>query len=603
MLIIIASWIYILLLAYCLGVAVQRGLQKLLGIGGTGPRDGMRTLESGVKTLHFSLTCLTGLMTLTFLCMVLCLVMPLDLASNGIILVITATASWLARDDLRRSLAADRSRLQKGKPLVNLIFIAFIFIIARLSYDPSSHFDDGLYYSTSIRWLQEYGTVKGLANVNPRIAFNSSWHILQANFGFRFLNLGLFNDLNGLIFLLMLLYSVGGINDLLKGDSSWRTALRAFFMLPLLAFHFESTSDLMLLNANFLSSPTADIPACLLTWMIFVLFLTPTSESSVETTPLTDVLVVLYSAWACTIKFSTVPIFLLSALPVVRLAFSRQDRSRSHPYRQLAWVIGGCVLIAAPWVLRNIFLSGYLLFPFSAIDIFHVRWKIPIREVRWHENAITAFALGADIDKPFNVPLAVWFPRWAAGLDFIRQVILGTAIAATICCVGVGVYAFAKQGKIFFSRYARQILAIVTGIAGILFWLVKAPDFRFGYGFLIIYCMLFLVLACRWGLERLLHYLVYPAVIFMYAIAIFHYDNVWDRLDLLFARPLPYRMPSTMVEARGPGGGTFNIVTHSDSWNGPLPIANDYEYRDLKPVYLGPRIEDGFMSTGRPKNH
>lgn len=580
MLIIIASWIYILTIAYCLGVAFQTALQKVF--------------RATAVRLHFSLNCMTGLMVLTSICMSACLVMPLGLASNLVILLITLGAAWLSRSDLRASLAADRSRLKQGNRLVSLIFLAFIFIIARLSYEPSSHFDDGLYYSTSIRWLEEFGTVKGLANVNARIGFNSSWHVLQANFGFRFLHAGLFNDLNGLIFLLMLLYSMGGINDLLKGDSRWRTALRAFIMLPVLAFYYGITSDLMLFSVNFLSSPTPDIPACFLTWLIFLLFLTRTDEGK-ERGPmaLTDILVVLYSAWACTIKFSTVPIFLLSAFLIYRLAAARQ-------VRQIAALGIGCLLIATPWVMRNVLISGYLLFPFSAIDIFHVRWKLPINEVRGHENAIKAFALGAPVDRPFNVPISSWFPKWAVGLDFMRQVILGITILATSCYFSIGIYLLFRKGAAFFSRYLREVMVVITALAGIVFWIDKAPDFRFGYGSLVIYCMLFLVLACRYGLERHLRYLVFPALIYMSVIALVYYRNTWKRVDLFVAAPIHYRMPEEMYKVTGPNGGIFYIVNKSDSWNGPLPIVNDFEYRQIKPAYMGSKIRDGFMSTERP---
>jgi hypothetical protein len=580
MLIIIASWIYILIIAYCLGVALQAALQKVF--------------RASAVRLHFSLNCITGLMALTFISMSACLVMPLGLGSNLIILLITLGASWLSRDDIQASAAADRSRLKQGNRLVSLIFLAFIFIIARLSYEPSSHFDDGLYYSTSIRWLEEFGTVKGLANVNARIGFNSSWHVLQANFGFRFLQAGLFNDMNGLIFLLMLLYSIGGINDLLKGAGGWRTALRAFMMLPVLAFYYGTTSDLLLFSVNFLSSPTPDIPACLLTWLIILLFLTRKNDGQDKgAMPLTDILVVLYSAWACTIKFSTVPIFLLSAFLVYRLAAARQ-------VRQIFSLVVGCLLLVTPWVTRNVLISGYLLFPFSAIDIFYVRWKLPISIARAQENAIKAFALGAPADRPFNVPITTWFPKWVAGLDFIKQVILGTTFLATVCYFSIGIYFLFRKGTTFFSGYLREIMVVMTAIAGIVFWLVKAPDFRFGYGFLIIYCMLFLVLACRYGLEQQLRYLVFPALLYMGALALIYYRNTWKRVDLFVAAPLHYRMPEEMYKVSAPNGGIFYIVRDGGSWNGPLPIANEYEYIGTRPVYMGPTIKDGFSPASEP---
>jgi hypothetical protein len=187
-------------------------------------------------------------------------------------------------------------------------------------------------------------------------------------------------------------------------------------------------------------------------------------------------------------------------------------------------------------------------------------------------------------------------------LDFMRQVILGTTFLATICYLSTGIYLFIRKGAIVFSTYLREIAVVITGIAGILFWLAKAPDFRFGYGFLGIYCMLFLVLACRYGLEQHLRYLVFPALLFMYALALIYYRNTWKRVDLLLAAPLHYRMPETVRKVSAPNGNVFYIVMKSDSWNGPLPIVNDFEYKEIQPAYMGPRIEDGFMSTRQPED-
>src|SRR3569833_154457 len=172
-----------------------------------------------------------------------------------------------------------------------------VIVVSYLAYTPTSHHDDGLYYSTTIRWLQEYGTVKGIANINPRVGFNSSWHILQAAFGFQYLHIGLFNDLNGLLLLLVLLYSMGGIHDLLRGKATFAAGLKCLFILPALAYHFGASSDVMLFNVNFIQSSSADIPTCLLICMISLLFVEGDEG---------DPLVVLYAVWVCTVKLSSI---------------------------------------------------------------------------------------------------------------------------------------------------------------------------------------------------------------------------------------------------------------------------------------------------------
>jgi hypothetical protein len=87
----------------------------------------------------------------------------------------------------------------------------------------------------------------------------------------------------------------------------------------------------------------------------------------------------------------------------------------------------------------------------------------------------------------------------------------------------------------------------------------------------------------------------------MYAIGYFQYFNsTWKRIQPYFAPPLYYRMPQAMTKLSTPDGKIFYIVTKSDSWNGPLPIVNDFEYRQIKPVYMGSGIKDGFMPADHP---
>ena len=584
MLLIILSWIYITCLSYVIGVALHAFLQ--------------RAFDTERADLHFTLKCLSGLAAITFVSMLSCLFMPLGGLFQLVLLLITAVCAISGRSALKASWKADCKRWQEGNWIIRLMFIAFIFVMAKLSYAPSSHHDDGLYYSTTIKWLQEYGTVKGLANLNPRIAFNSSWHILQAAFGFPFLHLGLFNDMNGLLFLLVLLYSMGGILALLKGQATVQNLLRTFFMLPVLAFHFHATSDIILFNVNFISSSSADVPACLLTWMIFLLFLEGakgvdgTAES--RHIRLQDILVIGYSVWVLTIKLSYAPILILSGFILVKALIARQIKT--------ALYLGAAsLLFLIPWITRTALLSGYLFFPFSRIDLLHVAWKLPLKDILWHENAVKAFPLGADLNRPFDIPFSKWFPAWFAGLDFIRQVVLGSAILSFVGYAVIAVrYSFSGDRQ-FFARHQRPVVFVLAGTAGILFWLLKGPDFRFGYGFLCIYDLFFLVLLCQFFLEGYSRYLVIPALLYAAALLIFYYKDTWTSIAEYFKAPLPYRMPAGIREVKIPSGRPgeelpLYLVSHDDSWNAPLPVANENEYGGLNPAYIGTSINDGFRS-------
>ena len=572
----IFAWIYILLLAYALGVFLHSRIVKLFGVAAD-------------TDLHFSLKCITGLVAIDFMSTVLCLFIPLGLVSSLIILCLALVIYFFERENISLAFKKDRQRLKDGNWLIILIFVAFIFIIAYLSFLPSSHYDDGLYYSTSIKWLEEYGTAKGLANLNPRIGFNSSWLILQANFGFQFLKLGLFNDLNGLFLLLVFLYSLGGVNNMLKGDISLKTIVRSLFLLPALVCHFGATSDIILFNINFLGSPTPDISVCVLLWLIFLLFIEG-YLSNKQVIALSDILIVIYSVWAFSIKLSAVPVFLL----VLYICWKWIAGKR---YRQLVFLISIGLIFILPWIVRNVLLTGYLFFPFSGIDVFNVLWKLPMQDVKWHENAVKSFAIGADINKPYTIPLTQWFPSWFVKQEFIHQVILGFDILSTFVFALIGTINLALGRISFLKNNQRIVLFILAAFAGIWFWIMKAPDFRFGYGFLCIYMVLTLALLFKSFLEERVRYIYLPIILFMIAIGFIYYKTVWISIQPFFARPIAYRVPKETKQINIPNKPTIYLVQHEDSWNCTLPVANEAEYYFIKPVFIGSTIQEGFKSN------
>ena len=68
------------------------------------------------------------------------------------------------------------------------IFILFVALTALKSAQSPSIFDNETYYIQTIKWINEYGYVKGLANVHPFLAQCSFWHVLQSATNFSILN-------------------------------------------------------------------------------------------------------------------------------------------------------------------------------------------------------------------------------------------------------------------------------------------------------------------------------------------------------------------------------------------------------------------------------
>ncbi len=568
MIYILFCWVYITAISYVIGSFIHSGINRF-----TGSKD--------QDISNFPLVCISGMLATIFISTLLCLFIPLAAIAGSILLFIAVLFAFINRKNLGRQWKTTKSDLRNAPIVLWILFLIFLIVFCNISSQPSSHHDDGLYYSTSIKWLQEYGTVRGLANLNSRIGFNSSWLILQAMYGFAFLKLGLFNDLNGLLFLYVLVYAMGGMIKLMRGDRSLPVIMRSIFILPALAFYRGTASDWMMFNFNFIESCTADLPVCLLIWIIFILFLGSAKDPSKK------MLVVFYSFLAVTIKLSAIPVLILPVFLALQ----------SGKLKPIPYSVGIGLLLLMPWIARNVFLSGYVLYPFPALDLFPVAWKMPSRFVKFQVSAIMVMA--ADPTQPYGQPfvetLIQWFPKWFPQQTIFQKVFFLGAVATTFAFAILSITIAFRNGIRAFGKYLFQIILVITAICGICLWLLKAPDFRFGYGFMSIYCILILSIALKYFLVKNAWVLGWFVAIFMAAIGLFYYAREWIFANkLLLKPPLPYRMPEEMAEGHFPDGTIVYLVKHDDSWNAPLPVANENEYNEFRPIKIGASIKQGF---------
>jgi len=577
----ILSWIYITVLVYPAGLVFHKCLHRFCN-------------SENKDQPHFILTCITGLLVMSFISSVICLFYPLGLISNLVLLVFSVLMSLLFRKELVTSIRSEIVRLRSAKKITYLLFLLYLVVISYLSYLPSSHHDDGLYYSTSIKWLQEYGTVKGLSNLNPRIGFNSNWLILQANFGFSFLDAGLFNDLNGLLYLWVFLYSLGGISDFLKGNFSLSNSLRVLFFIPLLTLHLSAKSDYVFYNVNQLSSSSPDIIVTILLWLIFLLFIEDIAKEKRQIS-FQSLLIIFYCAWVISIKLSSIPVILLAVFCIINWLRKRKTK-------QVVEITMLALLFLLPWFARNILVSGYLVFPFSRIDVFNVAWKIPIEHVRWYENAIKVYAVdnATNLNQPFHQSIVSWFPSWFSKQLFIQQSILILTLIITVVFVIAIVVQLLRKNFSFFNATIPFFVLLATFFTGIIFWLMNGPDFRMGYGFLWPYCIFSIILFFRYFLEDHFRLIIYPVIIYMFLIPLFYYEGLFKKsMKAMTQPPVSLRMPEKIETRQMSSGQLIYLVFHDDSWNCPLPVTNNNEFATIKPQLLGRSLKEGFKA-GNP---
>lgn len=200
--------------------------------------------------------------------------------------------------------------------------------------------DNETYYIQTIKWLNNYGLVKGIGNLHLFFAQNSPWHILQAGVNFSFLKFT-FNDLNGFTFILAIAYIFREVQESMATKKITWLCIIPFFSI---------------LFFQFIDSPSPDLPLLIIFPISLHLYLQKEDESLWRISFLLFV-------WLAFIKITIAPLGLLYIT-----GFSQKKRA--------FFMVLTCICIAAVWMIKNSIASGYPCYPFTFAAT-GAKWQIP----------------------------------------------------------------------------------------------------------------------------------------------------------------------------------------------------------------------------------
>ena len=430
---------------------------------------------------------LAGFVPLVWLTSLISIFRPVDQSvAIGLFIGAVATGGWLflRRRDWLTGWWNDLKNLHPAVWITAAVALVTTLVLATLKPGNS---DTGLYHAQAIRWIESYAAVPGLGNLHSRFAYNSNWFPLQAGFSFAFLDLRSFHLMGAVLTALCLAWFAGGLQDLLtRGHTFSRWARFAF--LPLTFYVLASE----------VSSTGTDLPVTLLTWAILCVWI-ETLETPSEGLDWRHLLLITLPTLLVSIKLSAFPLMLV-------IAWVLLPRLRKAGGWRAAWMAAAFTLLLwAPWLARNVILSGYIAYPQAAIDVFNVPWKMPLKGVKDEADWIVSWARFPRMDKEqvLAMPVTQWAPMWFDDLTKNRQIILFIMAAAPF---GFGLAAlaafsfFRKQFRGWFQPLALTLPAWIVTYAGILFWFFSVPRYRFGNGVLM--AGLVLIVLCGIGLFR-----------------------------------------------------------------------------------------------------
>lgn len=348
------------------------------------------------------------------------------------------------------------AQCDKGIVCCTAIALALIYsYLFVMSVQPVTHYDTYLYQAQAVRWIEDYGCVKGIANISSRMGFNSSILSVHALFGMKWLFGRSLHGVNSFLAVVLATEAVCGLARFKKHSYHMADILRALSLIYILSNH------------NFINSLATDFPNMILTAAVLIIWIGISEEEKEDF--LTYEILCLIIVGIVTIKFSSLFLLVLAYVPA-------KEIWRKKDWKAAVGLVLLGVGIALPFLIRNYFISGWLLYPFAGIDLFDVPWKLPEELVVSEANWVYSWARipWEGFEKTLEGPFMFWFGTWWHNQRTIIKMTFAL-IVVLLPCVAI---MYLKNGKKRKTRYANFLLMLAISF---IYWIVTAPDVRFSW--------------------------------------------------------------------------------------------------------------------------
>lgn len=397
------------------------------------------------------------------------LFIPLSAAAVLALLGACGWMAWAWRREMGGELWTWAGRFRGGRGMA-VWAGALVFAALALFWTSLGHFeyDTYNYHGPAIRWLEEYGVVKGLGNLHTRFAYNSAFLCLQALFSFSWALVRPVQAVNGFLWLAAVSWCWVGLLGKGNGGGLARLLKGVFFVMA--AGWMREVAG-----------PTTDFAAILAMGYACIKWC---EEGEGDEREGKEALLGLLGVFAASVKLSAAVLGVFCLKTAWRLAAGRRWRGLA------AYAATGMVAVV-PFVARNVVLSGYLVYPICQLALPGVDWKIPEIVARTDAVAIQLCARdGLDwsyFDK--GESLAEWwtknkmaYPRWVEGV----------AMSVLVGFLAWGIFGVRR------GRGKRERWGGWVGVAGFLYWVLTAPSLRFGMWWAGMGMAYWAWLACGW---------------------------------------------------------------------------------------------------------
>ena len=351
--------------------------------------------------------------------------------------------------------------------------IAFlIFFVAALFFTTEGNFfsDSGYYHEQSIRWIEELGTVKGSVHILKRLAYNSCYFCQCALYSMRDIFSQSLHCLSGFYGILVMGYALAGFNKSIKTN--------AIRLAPFVYF---------ILLCSEITSPASDYPLVFSVFYVAIRWFELLDDNEEHYSPYA--LLSLFVVFLISIKLTVGCLILIVIKPAI--AMIKEKR-----IKEIITSIMVGIIILLPYFIRNYIICGWLIYPFTKIDIFNPDWKLPMRHVQADADEIKVWGRGmGQIGGQVTDSIKVWLPHWWEYMSVPNRMIVASAIIVLSVYLVYRVCRFISEvirhgikktaTEVVIDNIDRYIFEVAL-LFSLLYWFFESPLFRYGVCYIIV---------------------------------------------------------------------------------------------------------------------
>jgi len=359
------------------------------------------------------------------------------------------------------------------KNIINIHFKTFfiiLFLFCFITHNNSLNYDSPFYHLQIIKWINEYKIPFGLVNLEQRYAMPSAWHIFLSAFSYDFFKFNPIYLLSLIPFSFLLNQSISE-----KNFFSVSNLFLVFYNLFLLIFSLiHPFQDGIIFNH--LGSPESDIIGIVFFGFSIYFFLKVLENKNIN-------------------DFYTLVIFVFFAIItkityvyLIFLIITSGYFFKFKIFKEKKFIIF-LIIVSCLWFLRNLLISGCLIFPISFTCV-ELPWSNNIDSIEYFFNEAKSWARATrDRTEAGNFAHTLqsfdWFIPWFKDY-FINTSILKilslSFLLLFLKCIYILIFQNNKKKFSLFNH--KLILLMIFFLIGTFVWL-QSPEVRYGHGLII----------------------------------------------------------------------------------------------------------------------